>query len=174
MLMGQGCKVTLIDKKPAQIELSSQFDIKVYYGDGTRVDLLRRAGAEDADLLIFAHDDRNFSASAMETIVAAFPQAAILARAFDRRQLIDFTRLELAGVTREVYESAVGLGRTALGLLGLKDDEVAEVERQYRENDQQRLDVQMSSGLLLSAKHLMYRPGRMMVLPERQTVGDDA
>src|SRR3546814_3106710 len=49
MLMGHGCAVTIIDKKPAQIEFSSQFDVKVYYGDGTRVDLLRRAGADKAD-----------------------------------------------------------------------------------------------------------------------------
>jgi CPA2 family monovalent cation:H+ antiporter-2 len=174
MLMGQGCQVTLIDKKPAQIELSSQFDIKVYYGDGTRVDLLRRAGAENANLLIFAHDDRNFSAAAMESIAEAFPHAAILARAYDRRQLIDFTRLDLAGVTRELYESAVSMGRTALGRLGLDEKEVAEVERQYRANDQQRLDLQLTSGKLTAAKDLMYRPGRMMVLPARQTVGDDA
>jgi len=174
MLMGQGCQVTLIDKKPAQIELSSQFDIKVYYGDGTRVDLLRRAGAENANLLVFAHDDRNFSSAAMESIAEAFPQAAILTRAYDRRQLIDFARLDLAGVTRELYESAVSMGRLALGRLGLDEKQVEEVERQYRANDQQRLDLQLTSGKLTAAKDLMYRPGRTMVLPERQIVGDDA
>jgi monovalent cation:proton antiporter-2 (CPA2) family protein len=174
MLMGKGCKVTLIDKKPAQIEQSSQFDIKVYYGDGTRIDLLRRAGADEVNLLVFAIDDRNLSAATLQEILEAFPQASVLVRAFDRRQLISLTELNLGGVVREVYESAVAMGRIALEKLGLDPDQVDEVERQYRENDRKRLDVQISSGALEAAKDLMYRPGRTMVLPERQTIGDDA
>jgi monovalent cation:proton antiporter-2 (CPA2) family protein len=174
MLMGKGCKVTLIDKKPAQIEQSSQFDIKVYYGDGTRIDLLRRAGADEVNLLVFAIDDRNLSAATLQEILEAFPQASVLVRAFDRRQLISLTELNLGGVVREVYESAVTMGRIALEKLGLDPDQVDEVERQYRENDRKRLDVQISSGALEAAKDLMYRPGRTMVLPERQTIGDDA
>jgi monovalent cation:proton antiporter-2 (CPA2) family protein len=174
MLMGKGCKVTLIDKKPAQIELSSQFDIKVYYGNGTNIDLLRRAGADEVNLLVFAIDDRNLSAATLQEILEAFPQASVLVRAFDRRQLISLTELNLGGVVREVYESAVAMGRIALEKLGLDPDQVDEVERQYRENDRKRLDVQISSGALEAAKDLMYRPGRTMVLPERQTIGDDA
>lgn len=173
MLMGHGCGVTLIDRKPAQIELSSQFDIKVYYGDGTRIDLLRRAGAEEARLLIFCHDDRNFSAAAVQPILEAFPQAAVLVRAYDRRQLIDMTGVRLGGMVREVYESAVAMGRIALEELGIEAEQVAEIERLYRENDAKRLEVQISSGLM-AAKDLMFRPGRTMVLPEKQMLGDDA
>lgn len=174
MLTGQGCKVTLIDKKPAQIEQSRIFDIKVYYGDGTRVDLLRRAGAEEANLLIFAIDDRHLSAGVMKPILETFPQASVLVRAYDRRQLIDLIDLGLAGIKREVFESAVAMGRMALAELGLNEEQVAEVERQYRENDRQRLDAQLAAGALTAAKDLLYRPGRTMVLPEPQTVGDEA
>lgn len=174
MLMGKGCKVTLIDRKPAQIEQSSQFDIKVHYGDGTNIDLLRRAGADEVNLLIFALDDRNLSAAALQEILEAFPQASVLVRAYDRRHLMSLTELNLGGVVREVYESAVAMGRTALERLGLDPDQVDEIERQYRENDRKRLDVQISSGALEAAKDLMYRPGRTMILPEKQIIGDDA
>ncbi|HZV17177.1 MAG TPA: cation:proton antiporter [Sphingobium sp.] len=173
MLMGQGCGVTLIDRKPAQIELSSQLDIKVYYGDGTRIDLLRRAGAEDAALLIFCHDDRHFGPGALTPILKAFPDAAVLVRTFDRSHLIAVHDLPLGGVVREVFESAVTLGRAALTRLGLDEAEVDEVERQYRANDRKRLDVQIASGLM-AAKELLFRPGRTMVLPEKQVLGDDA
>lgn len=173
MLMGQGCKVTLIDRKPAQIEQSSLFDIKVYYGDGTRIDLLRGAGAEDASLLIFAHDDASFAGARVQAIMDAFPQAAVLVRAYDRRHLLALHDLGLAGTTREVFESAIALARSALGRLGLDQAQVAEVERQYRENDRQRLEAQVGAGLM-AGKDLMYRPGRTMVLPEQQTVGDEA
>lgn len=173
MLMGQGCGVTLIDRKPAQIERSSQLDIKVYYGDGTRIDLLRRAGAEEAALLIFCLDDRGFGPGALKPIMRAFPQAAILVRAYDRSHLIAMNDLPLAGAVREVYESAVIMGRAALARLGLDEERIKEVERQYRENDRKRLDVQLASGIM-AAKELLFRPGRTMVLPEKQILGDDA
>jgi len=173
MLTGQGCGVTLIDRKPAQIERSSQLDIEVYYGDGTRIDLLRRAGAEEATLLIFCQDDRSLGARTLMPILRAFPQAAVLMRAYDRSHLIAVNDLPLAGVVREVYESAVSMGRAALARLGLDEEQIDEVERQYRENDRKRLDVQRSSGIL-AAKDLLFRPGRTMVLPEKQILGDDA
>src|SRR3546814_3491992 len=85
MLMGHGCAVTIIDKKPAQIEFSSQFDVKVYYGDGTRVDLLRRAGAEKAQIIAFCIDGDGSDAQALGPVLQAFPPAAVFVRAYDRR-----------------------------------------------------------------------------------------
>jgi monovalent cation:proton antiporter-2 (CPA2) family protein len=164
MLMGRGFAVTMIDKKPAQIEVSSQFDIKVYYGDGMRIDLLRRAGAEEARLIALCIDDPALDAKALAPIMEAFPHAAVMVRAYDRRQLLRFKDLDIAGVVREVYESAICMGVQAMQALGVPDEEIAEVERQYRANDQQRLAVQIEQGSLLAAKDLMYRPGRAMTL----------
>ncbi|MDF0540834.1 cation:proton antiporter [Sphingobium sp. H39-3-25] len=164
MLMGHGFGVTLIDKKPAQIEISSQFDVKVYYGDGTRIDLLHRAGADEARLIAFCIDDPSFDRKHLEPIMEAFPQASIMVRAYDRRQLMKFQDLDIGGVVREVYESAICMGVQAMEQLGVPQWEIAEVERQYRENDAQRLAVQTEHGTLLAAKDLMYRPGRAMTL----------
>ncbi|WP_443971287.1 cation:proton antiporter domain-containing protein [Sphingobium sp. CR28] len=174
MLWRQGTRVTLIDQKPAQIELSGQFNTKVYYGDGTRVDLLRRAGAEDASLIAFCHDDRNFGPKAMKPIVEAFPQAAIFVRAFDRRQVIAFDGMEIAHVQRELFESSVAMGRMALAELGVSPDEVAEIEHQYRLNDQARLDKQLAEGNLLAARDLIWNPSRAMKLSPEPLIGDDA
>ena len=167
MLMGHGFDVVLIDRKPAQIEVSSQFDMKVHYGDGTRIDLLRRAGAEDARLIAFCIDDPAFGPAVLEPIAEAFPQAALLVRAFDRRQLLTLRNMDLAGVVREVFESAVCMGVQAMEALGVPQKEIEEVERQYRENDEQRLAVQSRQGTLLAAKDLMFRPGRKMRLIAR-------
>jgi CPA2 family monovalent cation:H+ antiporter-2 len=166
MLMGHGFAATMIDKKPAQIEVSGQFDIKVYYGDGTRVDLLRRAGAEEARLIAFCIDDPQMDGKILEPIMEAFPNAAIVVRAYDRRQLLRFADVEVAGIVREVYESAICMGIQAMQALGVPDGEIAEVERRYRENDGQRLAVQIEQGTLLAAKDLMYRPGRAMTLTD--------
>lgn len=162
MLMGHGSSVTLIDKKPAQIELSSRFDMKVYYGDGTRVDLLRRAGAEEARIIAFCIDGETLDKKTLEPILEAFPQAAIFVRVYDRRHLLRLGNLDLAGSVRELFESAVGMGLQILKTMDLPDEEIAEIERRYRENDQQRLTAQDAAGSLQAAKDLMFRPGHSM------------
>ncbi len=167
MLQGHGFGVTLIDKKPAQIEVSSRFDTKVYYGDGTRIDLLRRAGGEDAQLIAFCLDDPQLDSKTLEPIAEAFPQAALVVRVFDRRQLLALQDIDLAGIVREVYESAVCMGVQAMQAMGVPDAEVEEVERQYRDNDRQRLALQIEHGSLVAAKDLMFRPGRAMRLITR-------
>jgi len=174
MLTGHGFSLTLIDRKPAQIELSGRFDTKVHYGDGTRVDLLRNAGAEDARLIVFCIDDPSLDEKQLQPIIEAFPQAAILVRTFDRRHMMRLNDLDLAGTVREVFESAIAMGLMSLRQLGVKDHEIVEVEQQYRENDKERFDVQLAQGDLLAAKDLMYRPGHGMLLKSRENSGEDA
>src|SRR3546814_3434092 len=65
MLHAVDCSVTLIDRKPSQIELSGRFDTKVYFGDGLRLDLLRRAGADEARLIIYCIDDASVDAAVL-------------------------------------------------------------------------------------------------------------
>src|SRR3546814_10416794 len=85
--------------------------MKVYYGDGSRVDLLRRAGAEEANLSVYCVNGEWLGASVIEAVRQAFPQAAVLARVFDRRHLLALDGAELNGMVREVWESAILLGR---------------------------------------------------------------
>ncbi|HEX7874572.1 MAG TPA: cation:proton antiporter [Sphingobium sp.] len=174
MVMGNGCAVTIVDRKPAQIELSRIFDTKVYYGDGTRIDLLRRAGAEQANVIAFCMDDAGFDDAAVQPILEAFPQAAVFVRAFDRRQLIALDGTDVAGVTREVFESAISMGRDVLVRLGASEDAAQEIEAQYRDNDQQRLDKQIAGGLL-AARGMNFgsRPRRIPAATD-EPVGDNA
>jgi glutathione-regulated potassium-efflux system protein KefB len=157
MLMAKGISVTLIDSKPSQIELSGDFGTKVYYGDGTRLDLLRLAGAADAKALLFCID-RPLLPRRLEPVLEAFPQAAVFVRAYDRRHLMEIAPLDLKFTIRELFESAVAMGREALALFCVDAEEVDRVEREYRERDLQRLDSQTAAGDLHAAKGLMFRP----------------
>lgn len=148
MLYAVDCDVTLIDKKPRQIELSGEFDTKVYFGDGMRLDLLRRAGAADARLVIFCIDDRALSADTIKAVCDAFPKARVLVRAFDRRHLIALEGSGHATAVREVFEGSIEMGRRALEELAIGTDEIADVERAFRHNDETRLTAQMESGNL--------------------------
>ena len=162
MVMAKGIDVILIDSKPSQIEASGDFGMKVYYGDGTRIDLLRQAGAEDAKVILFCIDGDTLDARRLERILEAFPQAQVLVRAYDRLHVMAMDGVELAGVYREVFESAVCMGREALAALGIDSEEVDRIERGYRERDLERLRVQSSSGDVTANKHTIFRPGEVI------------
>jgi len=152
MLHAVDCSVTLIDKKPSQIELSGRFDTKVYFGDGLRIDVLRRAGAEEARLIIFCTDDRSIDAAALRPIVDAFPEARVLARVFDRRQLLAIDGAGTVGAVREVFESSIALGLMALRQLEVEPREIEDVETALRQLDAERLDMQISEGDLSAGR----------------------
>lgn len=160
MLAAKAVALTLIDSKPKQIDISEEFGTKVYYGDGTRVDLLRQAGAEDARMILFCIDDPALDAIRMEPILEAFPQAAVFIRVFDRRQLMALGDLDLRGTVREIFESAVCMGRQALGALGFNEQDIAWVEEEYRRRDLDRLDRQAASGDLHAGEEMMFRPNQ--------------
>jgi len=148
MMMAKRIGVTLIDKKPSQIELSEEFGTKVYYGDGVRLDLLRAAGADTARVIAFCNDNREgeLTAEALRAVLETFPQAEVMVRAYDRLHLIELDRLDIAFAERELFESAVKMGRAALRASGVDSPEIDRVEREYRQRDCERLERQAESG----------------------------
>ncbi len=160
MLMAKRIGVTLIDLKPQQIELSEEYGTKVYYGDATRVDLLRMAGAEEAEAILFCIDGESLDRATMRQVLEAFPHAKVMARVFDRRHLIALDGLDLAFAQRELFESAVVMGRAALKAMGLAAGEVERVEREYRLRDCDRLERQAETGDLHAGADRTFRPDR--------------
>jgi voltage-gated potassium channel Kch len=159
IMMAKGIAVTLIDSKPSQIEVSGSFGMKVYYGDGTRLDLLRLAGAADAEAIFFCHDDgTRLSARRLEPILEAFPQAAVSVRAYDRLHFMELSGLDIKCVIREVFESAVCMGRQALLQFGIAADEAERVVEEYLERDRQRLERQSESGDIRALRELIFSP----------------
>jgi monovalent cation:proton antiporter-2 (CPA2) family protein len=148
MLQAKRIGVTIIDKKPSQIELSGEFGTKVYYGDGLRLDLLRGAGAETAKVIAFCNDNEGgeLSRSAVKAVLDAFPQASVMVRVYDRRHLIELRGLDLVLAERELFESAVVMGTAALRASGVGPREAERVEREYRIRDCDRLERQRATG----------------------------
>lgn len=168
MMMAKGIGVTLIDKKPAQIELSGTFGTKVYYGDGLRLDLLRAAGADTARVIAFCNDNAagELSAEALGAVLDTFPQAAVMVRAYDRLHLIELEKLDLAFAGRELFESAVAMGRAALKLSGIEQREIDRVEREYRMRDCERLERQRETGDMRAGWERAFTADR--ALPDRE------
>ncbi len=161
MLMAAGSSVTIIDSKPEQIETAEKFGLKVYYGDGTRLDLLKQAGGAEARTIVFAMDGDQLTPEELTQALATFRQAAIFVRAYDRRALISYRGIDMSAAVREVFESAVKMGRMALAAVGVEESEVDRVEEEYRLRDKARLRAQKEEGTIFAdrARELMFRPG---------------
>ncbi len=120
LLLANGFSTTVLESSIEQIDLLRRFGRPVHYGDATRLDLLRSAGAETAQLLIIALDDAEKTAELTEKARQAFPNLVIIARAFDRRAAYDLLRNGADEVERETFEAALAMGGRALRRLGFR------------------------------------------------------
>ena len=152
MLMAGGVPVTLIDTDVEMIDIAQGFGAKVYFGDGTRLDVLRQAGAGEAELIAFCIDRDQVDSQLLAAVQEMAPRAGIYVRGFDRRSVIDLHDSPANYVMREVMESAVAMGRMALENLGLGADEIDRAETIYRENDRDRLHAQFATGDVRAAR----------------------
>lgn len=155
MLLAQDIPVTLIDTDIEMIDIAGEFGAKVYYGDGTRLDLLRQAGAAEAELILFCIDGEQVTPEVVEAVHEAFPNAAIYVRAFDRRALIKLKNGPAKLVVREVMESAVKMARAAMEGLGIERGDIDRAEDMYRARDKERLRIQIEAGDLRAARALV-------------------
>ncbi|MDB5431546.1 MAG: potassium transporter [Caulobacter sp.] len=140
LLTANGFSSTVLDASIEQIELLRRFGRPVHYGDATRLDLLRAAGAERAKMLIVAIDDAGKSAQLVETAREAFPDLIILARAFDRRHAYDLLANGADAVERETFEGAVAMGVTALKKLGFRAHRAWRAAAFFRRHDRRQFE----------------------------------
>ncbi len=146
IMRGAGRSVTLIDIKPDQIDRSGEFGRKVFYGDGTRIDLLRRAGADKACAIFFCTDDRELNLSTITPVRETFPHAKLFVRAFDRVQALSLMDQSDLCIVREVLGSSIYLAEQALLALGDSEEQVASIITEFRRRDSERLRMQHESG----------------------------
>jgi glutathione-regulated potassium-efflux system ancillary protein KefC/glutathione-regulated potassium-efflux system protein KefB len=135
LLIANDCRVVTLESSIEAISLLRRFGWRVHYGDASRLDLLRAAGAEKAKLLLVAIDDRDKAVEMVEAAHEAFPNLAIMARAFDRRHAYELLRRGAEAVERETFESALNFGRRALVRLGVPDRRALKAAILFREQD---------------------------------------
>jgi glutathione-regulated potassium-efflux system protein KefB len=168
MLMAKSVPVTLVDTDAEMIEAAGSFGTKVYFGDGTRIDLLRTAGAEQARAILFCNDNVSgaLTREALARVLDSFPHARVMVRTFDRRHMIELDGLDLAYTQRELFESAVKMGRAALKEAGIDPGEIERVEREYRLRDCERLERQTATGDIRAGLERSFGPDQ--ALPDEE------
>jgi glutathione-regulated potassium-efflux system protein KefB len=146
-LLAEGIDVITIDNDPDMIQQAARFGFKVYYGDGTRLDVLRAAGAVEARLVAICVDNREAASRIVDLIHADFPGTKIYVRSFDRRHSLQLIGKGVDLEVRETYESALLFGRKTLEGLGLDPERAAAVEEFVRRRDLDRLALQEAEGI---------------------------
>ncbi|MGN6358368.1 MAG: cation:proton antiporter domain-containing protein [Novosphingobium sp.] len=159
MLIASDVPVTLIDTDIEMIDVARDFGAKVYFGDGTRMDVLRQAGAAEAELIMFCIDGDQLDAAMIESVHEAFPRAAIYVRAFDRRAVIKLKGSPASYIVREVLESAVKMARLALRGLEVSEEQIDRAEDMYRARDKERLRIQVEAGDIYAARDRVITQG---------------
>ncbi len=146
-LLARGIDVTIIDSDTEMIRAAGNFGFKIYYGDGTRLDVLRAAGAASAKIVAVCIDRRADADRIVEILKTTCPIAKVLVRSYDRGHTLDLVAAGVDYQIRETFESAMAFGEAALLALGVPEDEAAEVLDGVRKRDAARLELQMADGI---------------------------
>lgn len=140
LLASNGMRSTTLDSDIEQIEVLRRFGRRVHYGDATRLDLLRAAGAERAKMLIVAIDDKEKATEMVETARQAFPNLTVVARAWDRPHAYELLNSGAHEVERETFEGALALSRKALERLGYSTVKAKKAVDLFRQYDRKTFD----------------------------------
>ena len=135
VLLAQGIATTVLDHDAEMIEAARSFGYRVFYGDATRLDLLRTAGAATAKILVVAVDDVEQSLEIVDLARAHFPQLEIVARA---REVTHWNKLRERGVMRvqrELFESSLLSAGSVLELLGHTAADAAASTQRFRQHN---------------------------------------
>jgi len=130
-----GIRFTALEIDSSQVDVVRRYGNKVYYGDASKPDLLRAAGAAHARLFVLAIDDVEASMRTAEAVRRHFPDLTIVARARNRRHEYHLMDLGIEYIYRETLFSSLAMGERVLQGLGIDAAESHRVVETFRERD---------------------------------------
>jgi glutathione-regulated potassium-efflux system ancillary protein KefC len=135
MLFANGITPTVLDHDAEAIEALRKFGWRVYYGDATRLDLMRTAGADKARVIVLAIDDIEQSVDCAKMIRQNFPNATIVARARNVQHYYELYELGVTLIERETLDSALMSARSTLEQLGWQPHQARNLALRFRRHN---------------------------------------
>ena len=166
MLLARQVDVSIIDSDTEMIRVAGRFGFKIYYGDGTRLDVLRAAGAGSAKIIAICIDDRAAADRIVELVNSEFPVAELYVRSYDRGHSLSLLGAGVAYEIRETFESAMTFGEATLRGMGFSPEEAAATAADVRERDRVRLQIQQAEGIYAGREY--FRPTPTPLTPPRR------
>jgi voltage-gated potassium channel Kch len=133
---------TALDSSQTHVDFVRRFGSKVYYGDASRLDLLRAAGADSARVFVLAIDDPEASLRTARVLREHFPHLTVFARARNRQHAFALKDAGITHIIRETYASSLEMAAAVLTSLGQPGPATQEAVRRFREHDEATLAAQ--------------------------------
>ena len=170
ILLAGGREVTIIDHSAARVRQAATFGFRIYFGDGTRLDVLRAAGIERAKFVAVCTHKMEITDRIVDMVQAEYPNARIYARSYDRLHTLSLRARGVDYELRETFESGLVFGRKSLEGLGVDDNAAQESMDDIRRRDEARLAVQEAEGISAGRDMLHFEPVRPepLIKPKRE------
>jgi glutathione-regulated potassium-efflux system protein KefB len=130
---------TALEIDSSQVDIVRRYGSAVHFGDASRPEVLRSAGAARARILVVATADMETSLHIAETAKRQFPNLAIIARAHNRRHALKLMDIGVDQIFRDTLLSSLAMGESVLGKLGLDEGVVRQVSDTFRDADEKLL-----------------------------------
>ncbi|GGX54117.1 monovalent cation:proton antiporter-2 (CPA2) family protein [Saccharospirillum salsuginis] len=141
MMRAVGYETTVVDYSSSQLEMLRTFGFRVFFGDGTRPDLLKAAGIEDAKLVVVAINDKDHITNVVRYIIKTYPHVHVIARAVDRIHVFDLWYVGCRDVIRETYDSSIRMARSALEAMGIPQDKAVSMAKAFETKDRASMPI---------------------------------
>ena len=172
LLLARGVDVTIIDNDIDMIQNAEKFGFKIYYGDGSRLDILHASGAATAQAIVVCVDSKETTNRIVELVTHEFPLAKLLVRSYDREHSLYLVKQKVDYMIRETFESAIKFGGVILQELGVDEDEVQRIADEIRERDNERFETEIAADDVYAGVGLQYtnahpRPTAPLIRPKQ-------
>ena len=157
-LLSGGQDVTIIDNDPDRIEVASRFGSRIYYGDGTRKDVLEAAGIAETDVVAVTTRDPDVTMRIAKLIRTEYPDKRLFVRSYDRNTSLALLAEGVDYEIRETLHSAMRMGRDMLIELGMSDEQADLVVEDVERRDLKRLQRQRSDGVMAGREYMNTEP----------------
>jgi monovalent cation:proton antiporter-2 (CPA2) family protein len=134
-----GYSFTALERDSSQVDVVRRYGSTVHYGDASRLDLLRAAGAEHAKIFVLAISDLEASMKIADSVIRNFPNLTIIARARNRRHVHKLMDLGVLHIFRETLLSSLAMSEQVLTALGQSPAEAKHIADSFSERDSQLL-----------------------------------
>lgn len=158
MLLADGRDVTILDTSADRVRQAERFGFRIYFGDGTRKDMLLAAGIRRAKIVAVCTHDRETTNRVVDLVQSEFPDVKLYVRSYDRIHTIELRKKGVDLELRETLESALMFGARTLEGLGTDEATATEIRRDIRRRDEERLAIQAAQGIYAGTDMLHKRP----------------
>ena len=169
-LLAGGIDVTVIDNSPNRVRAAGKFGFRIYFGDGTRKDVLEAAGIRKAKIVAVCTHKKEITNRIVNLIQSEFPDVRLFVRSYDREHTLQLRAQGVEYELRETFESGLLFGQRTLEGLGLSEANAYAIREDVRQRDEDRLHVQASEGIM-AGRHLLFNKPvtpEPLVKPQRE------